>query len=1001
MNIEALLSLINNAALLLALVVLYDVLFFNMNINTRLKGAVIGIFIGMIGIALMLNPWELSSGIFFDTRSILLSITALFFGLIPAVIAAVIVGFYRFYEGGAGAWPGIAVIASSVIIGLLWRHFHDRFKKVFSWSELYILGILVHIAMLICMLLLPWSIAIEVLSNVSFPVMLVYPIGTVLLGSLLNNQNSRKKAYDIVEENKVKLQSFIDNVPVGIFRTTSKGKMIQANPEMAKIVGLRTSEEAVAYFQDIGTQLYVNPDRRNEFLNILKTQGHAENFEYEALSADGNHIWLLMNARVSDELNDDGFIIDGFILNITELKNTEKVLKKTESLLYEVSSIAHIGGWEFDVSTGEGTWTSEVACIHDVDPSDETNKNIGLSFYAPSSKEIIEKAIHDAIEKGEPYDVELELISAKKIHKWVRTLGRPVFKDGNVVKLTGSMQDITERKIAADKLLESEGRFRATFEQAAVGMCQSTMEGSFIQVNKRMCDITGYSSKELLSMNFADITYPEDYPKEIYHVENILAGKINDYSIEKRYVCKDGKVVWVNLTVAIVRHQDNKPLYFIGIVEDIDKRKHAEKEVKHYNERLNMLHEIDKGIISSFSSEQIANTVLKHLRKLISCSLARLMLVDKDTDEIFVFAMDSGHVSQIRIGTRVKLNHNRQLDQLRSGRSLVFSDLSILEEPTSPMASMLVKEGICSGLSVPLIIKEEMIGILNLASFTPGFFNPDHQAIVEEVATQLSIAIRNSHLNEQVRKHTIELERYVKERTSQLEEANSELEAFTYSVSHDLRSPLRAIDGFSRIIIEDYGFLFDEEGKRLFDIIRTNTQKMDKLITDLLAFSRIGRNEMNCIDIDMNALVKSVFADLIVHEDKKVVFTVADLPGVCADPTLIRQLWTNLLSNSLKYSMRSEELIIDVGAYAENGMNVYYVKDNGVGFDPKYSHKLFGIFQRLHNEKDFEGTGVGLAIVQRIIHRHGGKAWAEGKVNEGATFYFSLPVMEKEYVCGE
>jgi light-regulated signal transduction histidine kinase (bacteriophytochrome) len=243
----------------------------------------------------------------------------------------------------------------------------------------------------------------------------------------------------------------------------------------------------------------------------------------------------------------------------------------------------------------------------------------------------------------------------------------------------------------------------------------------------------------------------------------------------------------------------------------------------------------------------------------------------------------------------------------------------------------------------------------------------------------------------------------VAERTSQLEAANKELEAFTYSVSHDLRSPLRAIDGFSRIVTEDYDSLLDDEGKRLFNVIRTNTQKMDKLITDLLGLSRVGRNEMNFTLIGMNAMVDSVYSDLMESESKKnIEFNVSDLPDSYADPALTKQIWTNLLSNAIKYSSSQDMgVIIEVGAYTEDGMNIYYVKDNGVGFDPKYAHKLFGIFQRLHSEKEFPGTGVGLAIVQRIARRHGGDVWAEGESGKGATFYFSLPVKNGGDVYGE
>ena len=237
MDTEMIITLINNAALLLALGVAYDILFSNANIDTRLKSIIFGIIIGLIGIALMLNPWELSFGLFFDTRSILLSITGLFFGFIPVVIGALIIASYRIYLGGVGVVMGVSVIGSSVIIGLLWRRYHYRIQKALGRFDLYIFGVLVHIFMLICTLLLPWPFAFEVIKYISLPVMLIYPAGTVLLGSILNNQLSRKRTQDELKENETKLQNFIDNVPVGMFRISSEGKVVQTNPEMAHILG--------------------------------------------------------------------------------------------------------------------------------------------------------------------------------------------------------------------------------------------------------------------------------------------------------------------------------------------------------------------------------------------------------------------------------------------------------------------------------------------------------------------------------------------------------------------------------------------------------------------------------------------------------------------------------------------------------------------------------------------------------------------------------------------
>ncbi len=237
-----------------------------------------------------------------------------------------------------------------------------------------------------------------------------------------------------------------------------------------------------------------------------------------------------------------------------------------------------------------------------------------------------------------------------------------------------------------------------------------------------------------------------------------------------------------------------------------------------------------------------------------------------------------------------------------------------------------------------------------------------------------------------------EMNEKLKKRTENLEDANEELEAFAYSVSHDLRVPLRAIDGFSRIVLEDYQDKLDDEGKRLLNIIRENTNKMGQLIDDILLLSRASRQEMNFSEINMEELSKRVFEEQKLSTNAhNIHLKINKLPPCYGDTALIQQVLINLMANSFKFTEPKEDRTVEVGAIKEEDEIIYYVKDNGVGFDMKYSDKLFGLFQRLHGTNEFEGTGVGLSIVQRVIRRHGGSVWGEGKLNEGATFYFSIP----------
>jgi signal transduction histidine kinase len=236
-----------------------------------------------------------------------------------------------------------------------------------------------------------------------------------------------------------------------------------------------------------------------------------------------------------------------------------------------------------------------------------------------------------------------------------------------------------------------------------------------------------------------------------------------------------------------------------------------------------------------------------------------------------------------------------------------------------------------------------------------------------------------------------ELEIKVAERTAQLAAINKELEAFSYSVSHDLRAPLRAINGYANMFKEDYGAGLEPEAGRIINNITDYAKKMGQLIDDLLAFSRLGRKELVKAPVSMQDIVENICFELEGERDgHSVKFTINQLAPACGDSFAIRQVWANLISNAVKYSTRKEKAIIEIGSQITGNEAVYYIKDNGAGFDMRYADKLFGVFQRLHSEEEFEGNGVGLAIVHRIVSKHGGRIWAEAKVNEGAIFYFTL-----------
>jgi signal transduction histidine kinase len=420
---------------------------------------------------------------------------------------------------------------------------------------------------------------------------------------------------------------------------------------------------------------------------------------------------------------------------------------------------------------------------------------------------------------------------------------------------------------------------------------------------------------------------------------------------------------------------------WLGILE----LRRTRRSLASHAERLRILHEIDRAVLAEQTPEEVAAAVIGPLRELLDVPRAIVNRFDLAAGEVEWVAAAGRRRTHVGPGVRYSIRLMGELEALRRGEDQLI-DVNAL--PAGPETAALLASDVRYYMAVPMIAGGELLGALSFGGPSAAF-PKEHVEIVREVAAQLAIALSQARLLARVKGHATELEARVRSRTAELEASNKELESFSYSVSHDLRAPLRAVGGYARMLEEDHGARLDDEGRRLLAVVRGASLRMGRLIDDLLAFSRLGRQEPARRPLDMTALAREVVAEL--NDGGAARVDLASLPEASADPALLRQVWNNLVGNALKYSGKRQDAHVEIGGRETPAETVYWVRDNGVGFDMRYVGKLFGVFQRLHGPEEFPGTGVGLAIVQRVVARHGGRVWAEAKPDEGACFYFSLP----------
>lgn len=596
--------------------------------------------------------------------------------------------------------------------------------------------------------------------------------------------------------------------------------------------------------------------------------------------------------------------------------------------------------------------------------------------------------------------------------RWVRAYGHPVWdtEHQRLLGVNGAVQDITERKLAEQALKESEASFRTMFQAAPYMISVNKLDGTCIDVNPAWLEWGNWTLQEVQGTNLT----------RLFGVNTTVLNHLNQKMV-------GGRVL--NNTEIVVQHPHGslRTLLFsaryvtyagescilINAI-DVTDRKQIEADIQALNKdlqrqtkQLRALNDINRDISTLTTLDKTLHNVLEKLKTALPLNAFFVSLYDGGTRTLaYPLMYDSGRFWRIdptpideNTNTRMILDTgmpvlvNRTVDEIEIRRKQPY----LIGDASQVSASIVY---------APLMLGKQPIGVISAHSYQMNAYDETHRDLLMAAAYQIAIAVHNARLydtlqNElherkrvehEMRLLNAELEQRVIKRTREQQASLQELQSFTYTVSHDLRAPLRAIDGFSKTLVQTYAEQLPEKAQHYLTRVQANVQRMGTLVDDLLTFTHIGRIEPKKEPVDMTRMTRWVIDEFKSDMDlEKVEFIVTLLPLAEADANLMKQVLINLISNAIKYSSQCAHPVIEIGTTRQNEEDVYFVRDNGIGFDMRYADKLFGVFQRLHNDEKYEGTGIGLATVQRIITAHRGRVWAEAQVGKGATFFFTLP----------
>lgn len=724
---------------------------------------------------------------------------------------------------------------------------------------------------------------------------------------------------------------------------SKEGKITDVNEATEKATGFGRERLIGSDFCDYFTE----PEKAREGYDHVFKEGLVRDYPLAIRNRSGSVLNVLYNATVFNDADGEVEGVFAAARDITERKRAEEEAIAARGRLALAMSAAKAGSFEWNIVSNVDVWSPEKEVLYGLRPGQFNGTHQDWeAFVLPEDLPQVKAQVEVALRTG---DFASEFRIRRRDNgeiRWMSSRAKVVFDDAqSPLRMVGINLDITERKQAEEKLVEASRYARSLIEASLDPLVTISADGKITDVNQATVKVTGITRERLIGSDFSEYFTEPEKARQGYR-KAFTSGLVRDYSLTLRHISGTAMDVLYNATV--FRNALGEVEGVFAAARDVTDLKRTEQELRLSRERLALA--LKAGHSGTFDWDMQNN----------------VNLWTPEVEEVHGLAPEEFG------GT--------------------FEDWEALVVPEDlPAAKACIESSLRTGEFVgDWRIRRRNDAQIRWITARAKVLNDDKGKPWRMIGLNMDVTERKQ-AEEEVRRLNSELEQRVVQRTAQLEAANKELEAFTYSVSHDLRAPLRHISGFSKILAEEFAGSLPPEAQHHVQRIQEGTRRMGQLVDDLLNLGRVGRKELSLQVAGLRSIVDEVIQNLKSDiGDRNLEWQIRDLPYVECDTALMRQVFQNLLSNALKFTRPRARALIEIGQEQRDGLSIVYVRDNGVGFSMKYADKLFGVFQRLHRAEDFEGTGVGLATVQRIIQKHGGRIWAEAELDKGASFYFTL-----------